>query len=155
MTRKADFNAEEWSLVLEGPPVAGVIVATAHCGGSFREAISMGKAYQEAQKEQSAELISEIVSSNPEFDRNRYKSPEELRERGSPDPRGRQPAREQGHPEEVDEYKQFVLDVANTVANAKKEGGVLGIGGKPVSEEEQKALDEIAQTLDKEPPAKP
>ena len=76
MTRKADFNAEEWSLVLEGPPVAGVIVATAHRGGSFREAISMGKAYQEAQKEQSADLISEIVSSNPAFDRNRYKSPE-------------------------------------------------------------------------------
>jgi hypothetical protein len=54
MTRKADFNAEEWSLVLEGPPVAGMIVAAAHRGGTFREAISMGKAYQEAQKEQSA-----------------------------------------------------------------------------------------------------
>ena len=156
MTRKADFNAEEWSLVLEGPPVAGVIVATAHRGGSFREAISMGKAYQEAQKEQSAELIGEIVSSNPEFDRNRYKSPEELRERGLTRIREAVNLLEnKATPEEVDEYKQFVLDVANTVANAKKEGGVLGIGGKPVSEEEQKALDEIAQTLDKEPPAKP
>jgi hypothetical protein len=41
------------------------------------------------------------------------------------------------------------------VANAKKEGGVLGIGGKPVSEEEQRAIDEIAQTLDSEPPANP
>jgi hypothetical protein len=156
MTRKAEFNAEEWSLVLEGPPVAGMIVTTAHRGGTFREAISMGKAYQEAQKEQSTQLIREIVSARPEFDPKRYKSPEELRERGLT--RIREAVNlldKKATPEEVDEYKQFVLDVANTVAHAKKEGGVLGIGGKPVSEEEQKALDEIAQTLDKEPPAKP
>jgi hypothetical protein len=156
MTMKADFNAEEWSLVLEGPPVAGMIVATAHRGGTIREAISMGKAYQEAQKEQSAQLIREIVSARPEFDPKRYKSPEELRERGLTRIREAVNLLEtKAAPEEVDEYKQFVLDVANTVAHAKKEGGVLGIGGKPVSEEEQKALDEIAQTLDKEPPAKP
>jgi hypothetical protein len=156
MTRKADFNAEEWSLVLEGPPVAGMIVMVAHRGGSFREAISMGKAYQEAQKDRSAELIGEIVSSRPEFDRNRYKSPEELRERGLTRIREAVNLLEsKATPEEVEEYKQFVRDVANTVANAKKEGGVLGIGGQRVSEEEKKALDEIAQTLEVEPPANP
>jgi hypothetical protein len=156
MTRKADFNAEEWSLVLEGPPVAGVLVMTAHRGGTFREAISMGKAYQEAQKEESAELVQEIVSARPDFDRDRYKTPEELRERGMTRIREAVNLLEsKATAEEVSEYKQFVLDVANTVANAKKEGGVLGIGGKPVSEEEKRMLDEIAQTLDSEPPANP
>jgi hypothetical protein len=156
MTRKADFNAEEWSLVLEGPPVAGMVVMTAHRGGTIREAISMGKAYQEAQKEQAAELVQEIVSARPEFNRERYKTPEELRERGLTRIREAVNLLEsKAAPEEVSEYKQFILDVSNTVASAKKEGGMLGIGGKPVSEEEKKAIDEIAQTLETEPPASP
>ncbi|MGH2988935.1 MAG: hypothetical protein ACRDMA_03595 [Solirubrobacterales bacterium] len=154
MTRKADFNAEEWSLVLEAPPVAGMVVMTSHRGGTIREAVSMGKAYTEAQKEQSAELVEEIVSARPDFDRDRYKTPEELRERGLTRIREAVNLLERkATPEEVDEFKRFILDVANTVANAKKEGGVLGIGGKPVSEEEKRAIDEIAQTLDTEPPA--
>jgi hypothetical protein len=156
MTRKADFNAEEWSLVLEAPPVAGMIVMTAHRGGTIREAVSMGKAYTEAQQEEGSELIKEIVSARPEIDQGRYKSSEELRERGLT--RIREAVNlldRKATAEEVDEFKRFVLDVADTVANAKKEGGVLGIGGKPVSEEEKRAVDEIAQTLDSEPPASP
>jgi hypothetical protein len=34
------------------------------------------------------------------------------------------------------------------VAHAHKEGGVLGIGGKEVSEQEQTALDELARALE-------
>jgi hypothetical protein len=37
--------------------------------------------------------------------------------------------------------------VADVVAHAAKEGGVLGIGGKQVSEQEQAALDELAGKL--------
>ena len=40
-------------------------------------------------------------------------------------------------------FRQLVADVANKVANASKEGGVLGFGGTLVSEGEQKALDQI------------
>jgi len=47
----------------------------------------------------------------------------------------------------VESYKQFILTLADKVANAHKEGGVLGVGGKPVSESERAALDEIAATL--------
>jgi hypothetical protein len=156
MTRKADFNAEEWSLVLEAPPVAGLIVASAERGGTFREAISLGKAYTEAQRGDSSELVKEIVSARPDIDQQRYKSREELRERGLTRIREAVDLLERkATPDEVDDYKRFIVDVANTVAHAKKEGGVLGIGGKPVSEEEKRVLDEIAQTLDTEPPAKP
>jgi hypothetical protein len=156
MTAKADFNAEEWSLVLEAPPVAGMVVMTAHRGGTIREAVSMGKAYTAAQREENSELVKEIVSARPEIDQQRYKSPEELRERGLTRIREAVNLLERkATAEEVDEFKRFILDVADTVANAKKEGGVLGIGGKPVSEEEKRAIDEIAQTLDSEPPASP
>jgi len=50
-------------------------------------------------------------------------------------------------PEEVEDYKRFVLTVAEAAANAHREGGFLGVGGKQVSEAEQTALDDIATTL--------
>ena len=37
MTTKADFSTEDWKLILEAPPSAGMIVVTAQRGGSFRE----------------------------------------------------------------------------------------------------------------------
>ena len=36
MTTKSDFSAEEWQLILEAPPSAGMIVVTAQRGGSSR-----------------------------------------------------------------------------------------------------------------------
>jgi hypothetical protein len=44
MTTKADFTTEEWDLLLEAPPSAGIIVVTAQRGGTFRETIAMAKA---------------------------------------------------------------------------------------------------------------
>lgn len=40
-----------------------------------------------------------------------------------------------------------MLTIAQAVAEAHKEGGFLGVGGKQVSEEEQAALDDIKATL--------
>ena len=51
------------------------------------------------------------------------------------------------------EYKRFVYSLAESVAHAHKEGGFLGIGGKPVSEREQTALDAIAAIFDEPIPA--
>ena len=45
MTTKAAFSPDEWKVVLEGPPSAGMIVITAARGGMFRETIAMTKAY--------------------------------------------------------------------------------------------------------------
>jgi len=36
MTGKADFTAEEWELLLEGPTGAGRVVAAAERGGGIR-----------------------------------------------------------------------------------------------------------------------
>ena len=83
MTGKADFTDEEWHLVVQGPPTAGMIVVTAQRGGTFRETFSIAKSYVEARQQhgQSA-LLDEIVSAKPELDRTRFHSPEELREHG-------------------------------------------------------------------------
>jgi hypothetical protein len=44
MTGKADFTEQEWALVLEGPPSAGMIVLTAQRGGTIRETFAIAKA---------------------------------------------------------------------------------------------------------------
>jgi hypothetical protein len=149
MTEKADFNAEEWTLVLEGPPVAGMIVIAAERGGTIRESISLAKAYTEAREQHGAsDLLDEIVQANPEFDTKQFDSPEELREKGLQRIRDAVALLEgKASADEVSEYKRFVTNLAQRVAEAHKEGGHLGIGGKEIGPGEQAALDEIADAL--------
>jgi hypothetical protein len=149
MTTKADFNAEEWSLVLQGPPTAGMMVITAHKGGTLRESISLGRVYAEARRtEGEDELLDEIVRDQPELDQERFHSVEELRSRGLERLREAVSLLEQkATPEEVEDYKRFALSLAETAARSHKEGGFLGIGGTEISENENAVLDEIAQTL--------
>jgi hypothetical protein len=148
MTGKADFSEAEWKEVLQGPPTAGMIVVTAQRGGTFRESISMAKAYGEARREHGeSELLDAIASTKPEIDRTRYGSTEELKERGL------QHLREtvsllvdKATPEEVEEYKRFVITLAERVAEAHKEG-FLGMSGEAVSDAERGAISEIADAL--------
>ena len=83
MTGKAAFTPEEWQRVLQGPPTAGMIVVTAQRGGTFRETLSIAKAYVEARHQHGeSELLDELVSARPELDHTRYHSVEELKEHG-------------------------------------------------------------------------
>jgi hypothetical protein len=49
--------------------------------------------------------------------------------------------------DEAASYKSMLLEVGNAVANATKEGGFLGIGGKRVSDAEAAILQEIAAVV--------
>ena len=143
MTGKADFTPEEWELILEGPPSAGMIVVTAQRGGSFRETIAMAKAYVEARKEHGvSELLDEIVAAKPERDHTRYHSVEELTQHGLQHLRDAVEVLDRkATAEEADDYRRFVLTLADRVANAHREGGVS------VSDAERAAIDEIAAAL--------
>lgn len=153
MTGKADFSPEEWEVVLKGPPSAGMIVITAQRGGTFRETFSMAKAYAEARKQHGdSELLDEIASTKPEIDQTRYHSPEELREHGLQHLRDAvQLLERKATPEEVDEYRGFVLTLANRVADTRKEG-FLGLSGERVSEAEQAAMAEVAEAVGAQSP---
>jgi hypothetical protein len=62
MTTKAAFSPDEWQLVLEGPPTAGLLVITASHGGMFRETIAMSKAYAEARAQHGeSELLEQAI----------------------------------------------------------------------------------------------
>jgi hypothetical protein len=143
MTGKADFSAEEWELVLEAPPGAGMIVVLAERGGAIRESFSMARAYAEARQQHGeSELLDEVVSTKPKVDRSRHGSYAELKEHVLQQLRDAVAVLEaKGTPEEMEQYRRFVLTLAERVALAHKEHG------EQVSDAERAAIDEIASAL--------
>jgi hypothetical protein len=153
MTTKAEFNAEEWQRVVNGPALAGLMVVAAQRGGTLRESMSMAKAYREAREKHQGDLVGEIVASPPQLDARAYTSADDLRVRGLEDLRSTvQLLEAKAASDEVDEYKQFILTVAQRAAEADKSGSFLGIGGERVSDAERQALDAIAEALGVESP---
>jgi hypothetical protein len=156
MTKKAEFNAEEWSVVVQRPVLAGMRVITADRGGTIRESLAMGRVYAAArEKHGESELLDELVASPPSIDRGQAEGAggdfAALAAEGIRNAMGILEGK--ATPEEVDAYKKFVMSVAQAAASAHKEGGFLGIGGTEVSEAEDKALDEISLTLGAPPSA--
>jgi hypothetical protein len=143
MTSKSDFTAEEWQLILEAPPSAGMIVVTAQRGGLFRETIAMAKAYAEARQQHGqSELLDEIVAAKPERDHTHYHSPEDLRQhelqhlRDSVVVLG-----SKATPGEVDEYRRFIVTLSHKVAAAHREHD------QDVTQSEQAAVNDITEAL--------
>jgi hypothetical protein len=143
MTTKADFSPEEWKVVLEGPPTAGMIVVTAARGGTFRETIAIAKAYAEARGEHGeSELLDEIVATKPEVDHTRYRSAEELRENGLGHLRNAVAVlKSKATTEELDDYRRFVLTLAGKVAAAHREHG------QAVSLAEAEGVQQVTEAL--------
>jgi hypothetical protein len=143
MTSKSDFTAEEWQLILEAPPSAGLIVVTAQRGGSFRETIAMAKAYAEARQQHGkSELLDDIVAAKPERDHTHYHSAEELKQHGLQHLRDSVALLEKkATPEEVEEYRRFIVTLSQKVAAAHREHG------QDVGESEQAAINDVTEAL--------
>src|SRR5215468_6901738 len=143
MTTKEAFSPEEWKVVLQGPPTAGLIVATAARGGMIRETIAMSKAYVDARAQHGeSELLDEIVAAKPEIDHRRFHSAGELRADGLEHIRAAVTLLDsKATAEETDGYRRFVLELANKVAAAHREGG------QGVSPGEAEAIKEITTAL--------
>jgi hypothetical protein len=143
MTGKADFSEKEWDVVRGAPPLAGLMVVMAARGGTFKESLAVGKAYGEArQRHGASQLLDEVAGSKPKLDHSRFGSPDELKQhvRASLG-EAVQILQQKATPEEVEDYRGFVLALAEKVAEAHREDGVA------VSEGERAALDEIASAL--------
>ena len=125
MTDKSAFSPEEWTVVLEGPPSAGMIVIMSARGGMFRETIAMSKAYVEARAHHGESvLLDEIVAAKPKADHTRFHSFEELKEHGLGHLRDAVSLLEaKATPEEVEAYRRFVVTLSRKVAEAHREGG--------------------------------
>jgi hypothetical protein len=142
MTKQADFTEDEWLQVREAPTSAGLLVITASPGGTFRETFSMARAYAEARQQHGAsELLDDLVAHNPKVDRHAG-AQADLEQRSLDHIRSAVAVLQaKATEQELEDYRRFVMALAERVAHAHREGGV------EVSEAEQAALDKIKAAL--------
>jgi len=143
MTAKTDFAQDEWELIAEGPATAGMIMIRAEGGGTFRETIALAHAYADARQQHGqSELLDDIVSSKPQFDRHRYRTDPELHDQGlARIGEAVTLLRAKATAKEVEEYGSFVLTLSEHVAAAHAEHG------QDISPAEQAVLDELRARL--------
>ena len=143
MTTKAAFTEQEWDLVRAGPPSAGMVVITADGGGMMRETFEMAKVYGDTRKQHGdSELLDELVAAKPERDHTKAHSYDELKQNGLARLGEAVAVLEQkATPEEVDDYRRFVVTLAERVAARHEEDGA------DVSPEERRAIDDITAAL--------
>jgi len=138
MATKADFTTEEWEALQKGVTGAGMLVAISDRGffDTFKEANALAKHLAEAHAKSESELVREIAEAHGSpF--GVTASPDEV-EQGTLDAlRAATAALEAKAPGDLPAYKQLVLDVAESVAEA----------AKGVSPGESQALDTIRAAL--------
>jgi hypothetical protein len=121
-----------------------MLVITASHGGMFRETMAMSKVYAEARAQHGeSELLDEIVAEKPRMmPGGKVHNPEELRDQAIDCLTDVTTLLEhKATVEERDDYRHFVLTVANKVAAAHREGG------NQVSPAEEQAIQDITTAL--------
>jgi hypothetical protein len=121
MTTKADFTQEEWEAMQKGITGAGVLVAISDPGffDTFKEANALAKHLREAHAKSESALVRDLAEThgNP-F--GMTASREEV-EKGTVDClHAAVAALEAKSPDDLPAYKQLVIDVAESVAEAAK-----------------------------------
>ena len=138
MAGRADFSEEEWKALQEGINGAGMFVALADRGffDSFKEANALAHHLREAHERSDSVLIRDLVTGH---DRpfGMTASPQEIEQSTVATLQQAVAVLEVKSPDDLPAYRQFVLDVAQSVAEA----------AKGVSPQENQALDRIRSAL--------
>lgn len=149
----AAFNDHQWQRLVEaGPQIA---LAVAASGGSPKQSVGELDAFLQMVDRAADESDGGGVVARLAVDTRAKLAAGMLR--GTQDdaiPDGIHAAREAGailavHSDEQEAraIRQWLLRVAYTVASAARDGGVLGLGGREVSEVEKETMDAIADSL--------
>jgi hypothetical protein len=159
MTAKDKFTEEEWNSLLRTPLLVSYAVAgSAPSGkeGFTQEMSAVADAIIEggegaAQDSLLGSVVAEIISNAEDEHRGQTEklSTNEAREKALENCRtvaGILKAK--ASPEESDEYKRWVIQVAYKVASAAKEGGFLGFGGEQVSGREVEIINELGAAIE-------
>jgi len=157
MTTKTDFTPEEWESLLAAP-VAGsmyIVFASPSVFGSVKEMMSLSKGIAKAvTRPENTELMRFMLSDYADKDTLKKATP---KFKGSPDEiktliqttvqNAVTLLDEKAAPEESQQIRQWIYDLAVQTAEAAKEGGFLGIGAVRVNEAEKQALAELSDIL--------
>ena len=160
MLTKNDFTAEDWNTLRDTPYLVGLATLLAEPSGlgTIKESIAITIGIWENQASE-IPLIRDLTSrAEMQAAQNSLKG----RFTGSQAEPSNSVIRDlaleharssiamlsgKADPEEIEAYRKFLYRLAEKVANASREGGVLGFGGKAVSAAEQSFLDDLQNTI--------
>jgi hypothetical protein len=138
MATRADFTDEEWKAMQEGITGAGMFVALVDRGffDSFKEASALAHHLREAHEHNDSVLVRDLATRH---DRpfGMTDSPEKVEQSTVATLQQAVAVLEAKSPEDLPAYRQLVLEVAESVAEA----------AKGVSSQESQALDQIRAAL--------
>ena len=161
MAGKADFTSEEWAKILQGIMCAGIAVSAAEPSGLvglLKESMASARALVEAKADPSTDDLVKAAIAD-------FGTPQgvEVARAGVASLVGGTPAQvsekaiEALHqvstvldakaPADSLAFKTWLRHIAESVAEASKEGGLLGFGGVRVSDAEKASLGKIAAAL--------
>jgi hypothetical protein len=132
MAGKAEFTEQEWETLHKGVTGAGLLVSVSDRSffDSFKEAGALAKHLAGARKDSSSQLVRELAETRG-TGFGVTDSPAEIESETLDALRSAVATLESKAPDEVEAYKSFVLDVAQSVAQAAEggsevEGAVVG-----------------------------
>jgi hypothetical protein len=162
MTDKSNFSPDEWKLLLESVMLTGIAVTAAEPSGLWgvlKESFAGGSALVQAKMDAAANPLIKAVVAELDTAQGRSIARDGLKERlfGAKPPEIkarcietlRQVATllDAKAPVDALAFKGWLRQISQHVAEASGEGGLLGIGGTPVSEAEKATLSEISSAL--------
>ena len=121
MASKKDFAADEWTQLQHGLAGTVLLVSVSDPGlfDTFKEAGAAAKHYKEARSNNTSELVREL-SAEPGMGFGLGKNPQQLETETLSALRAAVSTLKEKAPDDADAYKQFVLEVAQSVAEAAK-----------------------------------
>jgi hypothetical protein len=157
MTTKADFTNEEWIRVRRAPMIAGAAISLADPGGPIEMSKETMASIRSAMTPPAAEELLVAVANelktmseakqNPMGDFKLQKDPapgaqilDELRGATGI-------VKEKATPAEAQAFGEWLVETAQSAANAAKEGGFMGIGAELVSQREADMLDQVRSAV--------
>jgi hypothetical protein len=160
MATKTDFTAEEWNLIRRAPFMAGLVMVAASPSGPFgivKEMFAVGKILADVKNRGASSDMAKAIVADLETAEGRQQSvpaefqgnaPEQLRSAALEACRqAAEVVEKKAKPDEAQAFKEWLVSIGQTVAEAAKEGGFLGFGGVRVSEQETSALKDLRSAL--------
>jgi hypothetical protein len=160
LSLKESFTPEEWSAVTSAPQTVATAVMMAGfsgLGGTTKEALSFASSLAQGANS-SSPLIREIAARDEieaaqnglraktsGLDPKQFK--QQLNTMAVDESKQAVDIVNRHASAEVAAYKQWLMDIAQNVANSAKEGGFLGFGGERVSEGERQTLTLLSEAL--------
>ncbi len=162
MADKSSFTPEEWKLVLSSPMLAGLAVTMAEPSGIWgmlKESMASASAVVAAGRDANASPLMKALLADMETSDGRHIARDEIKEGMS----GKSPAEikqqvisklaqvgkiiDAKAPQDAPAFKSWLKYVADQVAEAAAEGGVLGFGGTKVTDAEKATITEVGRAL--------